>query len=332
MNVLLTILLILFSPVFAKTHFGVWSEWTSYKDLPRKFDYIKKSGARLHLAIKKDELTEDLFKDLLNLLKNAESNKIDYFLWPLLSKSDGYWPNQWNMSIYFRYVVELVTRLEKHQLKPKGISIDLEPPPEKLEKYLELLQDFNLIGLKEFARSGVDEKLFTSANEQLKSLHIFLKNKHITTHVVTTPFILEQKHTVHLQKVFGIPINQDSFDYISFMAYRSEFERIIGEMNSRLVYEYSSKAKEIYGERAGIDLGVVGNIEFPHKLTGYAHPSRLWEDIAAAKAAGLKDIQIYCLEGINSEYWIKDVKPHKPSWSFKFFMTHTFMNILFTQL
>jgi hypothetical protein len=150
--------------------------------------------------------------------------------------------------------------------------------------------------------------------------------------VVTTPFLLDSKYTLRLQKVFGIPINQNSFDYISFMAYRSEFERIIGEMNSRLVYDYSLKAKEMYGEKAGVDLGVVGNIEFPHKLTGYSDPSRLWEDISAAKAAGITKIQVYCLEGIHSDEWLKDVEPKVPFWSLKFFFTNSFFTLLFSQI
>jgi hypothetical protein len=331
MYYLVLFFLVLFSSAFAKTNLGIWSEWTSFKEIPQRFEYLQKSGARLHLAIKKDELSEERFNELVILLKQAEENKITYWLWPLLSKSDGYWPNQWNMSIYTKHVMDLVARLQKHQLKPQGISIDLEPPPEKLETFLKLLQDFKLRELHEFANKGIDEKLFQQASGQLISLHHFLKTQHITTHVVTTPFILEQKYTQRLQRVFGIPINQNSFDYISFMAYRSEFERIIGEMNSRLVYEYGLKAKEIYGKKAGIDLGVVGNIEFPHKLTGYSSPTRLWEDMAAAKAAGINDIQIYCLEGINSDDWLKEVESQKPFWSFKFFITHTFLEILFSQ-
>jgi hypothetical protein len=323
----------LFSPpIFGMTHFGTWSEWSSFNNLPQKFDYLKKSKARLHLAIKKDELTDSNFKDLISFLKKAESEKIQYWLWPLLSKSDGYWPNQWNMSIYSQYVRELVERLEKQNLHPQGISIDLEPPPEKLEKYLKLLQEFKIKELHQFSSDGIDENLFKNASFELSSLYQFLKNKKMVTHIVTTPFLLEPKYTLRLQKVFGIPIIKDSFDYISFMAYRSEFERLIGEMNSRLVYDYSLKAKEMYGEKAGIDLGVVGNIEFPHKLTGYSDPSRLWEDIAAAKAAGITKIQVYCLEGIHSEEWLKDVEPKVPFWSLKFFFTNSFLTFLFSQI
>ena len=66
MNYFLPLFLILISStIFGKTQFGVWSEWTEFKDLPQKYEYLKKSGARLHLAIKKDELTEENFQSLV---------------------------------------------------------------------------------------------------------------------------------------------------------------------------------------------------------------------------------------------------------------------------
>ncbi len=316
----------------AKTNFGAWSEWTSYNDLSKKIEILKATNTRLHLAIKKDELNEENFQKLIVFLKKAELEGVNYWLWPLLSKEEGYWPNQWNIKTYSNYVLDLLNKLKKHKLKPSGISIDLEPPPEKLEKYLTLIQKFKLVELHRFASSSIDESLFIEAKKELVTLHSKLKEQNITTHIVTTPFLLDEKNSLRLQKVFGIPLDNFAFDYISFMAYRSEFERLVGKMNSRLVYEYSLQARKVYGKRAGIDLGVVGNIEFPHKLEGYSHPSRLWEDISAAKAAGISSIQIYCLDGIPSEDWIKEVGPIEPTWSLKFFIVNNFLLLLFSQI
>jgi hypothetical protein len=329
---LFLILFFLINFTNAKTNFGAWSEWTSYNDLSKKISILKASNTRLHLAIKKDELHEENFQKLIVLLKKAESEGVNYWLWPLLSKEEGYWPNQWNIKTYSNYVLDLLNKLKKHKLKPSGISIDLEPPPEKLEKYLLLIQKFKLFELHSFANSSINESLFEKAKKELRILHLKLKQQKITTHIVTTPFLLDEKNSIRLQKVFGIPLDNLAFDYISFMAYRSEFERLVGEMNSRLVYDYSLQARKVYGNRAGIDLGVVGNIEFPHKLEGYSDPNRLWEDISAAKAAGISSIQVYCLDGIQTEDWIKDVEPIEPTWSFKFYIVHNFLSLLFSQI
>ena len=86
----------------AKTNFGAWSEWTPYHDLSKKMDILKTTNTRLHLAIKKDELNEENFQKLIVFLKKAEAEGVNYWLWPLLSKEEGYWPNQWNIK-YFPY-------------------------------------------------------------------------------------------------------------------------------------------------------------------------------------------------------------------------------------
>jgi len=329
---LFIIIFFFLNTTIADTNFGTWSEWTAFNDLSKKMTLLKSNNIRLHLAIKQDELDDENFQQLIVFLKKAEAEKINYWLWPLLSKKDGYWPNQWNIKTYSNYVLDLIKRLKTNNLKPSGISIDLEPPPEKLEKYLTLVQKFKLIELHRFANSSIDESLFEKAKKELVILHSQLKLQNIIIHVVTTPFLLDEKNSIRLQKVFGIPLDNEAFDYISFMAYRSEFERLVGKMNSRLVYEYSVQAKKVYGNRAGIDLGVVGNIEFPHKLEGYSDPSRLWEDIAAVKAAGISNIQVYCLDGIQSVEWIKDVAPIEPTWSLKFFIVNNFLSLLFSQI
>ena len=211
--------------------------------------------------------------------------------------------------------------------------MDLEPPPEKMENFLNLISKFKIKKVIEQAKANVDLVKFEKAQNTIKSLSLFLHEREIQTHAVSTPFVLEDsEHKKTVQQIFGIPLDQSNFDYVSFMAYRSEYERIVGKMNSRMIYEYSKRALKKYGNQASIDLGVVGNIEFPHPIQGYQDPKLLFQDIAAAKAAGINRIQVYSLDGMDDRNWLMDVNPHKPGASVKFELLDRFIRIMLSSI
>ena len=307
-------------PSFADTSFGVWSEWIPYPSLQQRLPWLSQHFVRLHVAVREDEYQDPVIRSqLVELFKDAKSKNVEVWLWPLLSKKNGYWFNQWNSEFYSDYTHQLIHDLEAEGVRPAGVSMDLEPPPEVLASFLDLVSHFKIKKLLQESKKNVDLALFNKMQERVSELSKALHLKGIKTHAVTTPFVLEDpRHDQIVQKIFGIPLQEKDFDYISFMAYRSEYERILGKMNPRVVYEYSKRSKQQFGDKAAIDLGVVGDISYPHEIKGYKKPSELWKDISAAKAGGIDRIQVYALDGMNEENWFEDVPAKKPMNSIKF--------------
>lgn len=326
-----------FSSAIASSRLGVWSEWLPYSKVETHLSEISENRLRVHLAVRQDEIGEPTkFSELVHLLRAAQSLNVEVWLWPLLAQKDGYWLNQWNASEFKNYTLDLLAQLDVEGVSITGISFDLEPPLEKLETLLGLAKSLKLSQLLKTAQSYDEPELFCAARTQIQTLAQTLHQRGLLVHAVTTPFLLHdfrEKMALPrcadrtMQRIFGVPLDVDNFDAISFMAYRSEFEKIVGRINSRLVYDYGRRAKAAFGDKAGLDLGVVGNLTFPHPLVGYQEPSRLKEDLAATKAAGINAVQVYSLDGmVSSENtghatitdWVAEVAPHKPGPSIKF--------------
>jgi len=314
--------------------FGVWSEWLPYSKLPERFPFLLRQKARLHVAVKEDEINQlQTWRDLTTMMSKAKDQGVQVWIWPLLSKGHGYWLNQWNNDLYAQYVEKLIRNLGAENLKPAGVSMDLEPPPEKLEEFLGLIRKFKISEVIKRAKSNIDLKQFEATRTSIGTLARTLHGLGIRTHAVTTPFVLEDSSGKRMiQKIFGSPLDSDHFDHISFMAYRSEFERMVGNLNPRIVYEYSRRAILQYGNRAGIDLGVVGDISFPHEVQGYQEPSQLHEDISAARAAGISRIQAYSLDGMDDRNWFKNIDPKEPCYSLKFQVLDQFLKMILQKI
>ena len=298
---------------------GVWSEWTEPAQLVKDLPTLTERSLRLHLAVHLDPAQVLDLEGIEQLLREAESQKVEIWLWPLLPKDRGYWLNQWNASTYALQVRSLVGSLQNRGLSFAGVSMDLEPPPEVLEELLQTASRLQFDKLVEIGRTLQNGFLFENAKSEIRSLSEWLHGSGLKTHLVTTSLLLTEERSDALERSLGIPVVPEAFDFLSFMSYRSEFERMIGRMNSRVVYDHGLRAKARYGEKAGIDLGVVGDIEFPHPVRGYQNPKRLHQDLGALRAAGIGRAQIYCWEGMRDPLWeIHRDFDHKPMFSLKF--------------
>ena len=307
---------------------GVWSEWTAPAELIQDLPTLKARSLRLHLAIHLDPEQLLDVDGIELLLRDAENQKVEVWLWPLLTKARGYWLNQWNAETYAFQVRSLVASLQSRGLRFAGVSMDLEPPPEVLEELLQTASRLQFKKLVEIGRTLQNEALFENAKSEIRLLADYLHGSGLKTHLVTTSILLTDQPTDlindALERSLGIPVVPEAFDYLSFMSYRSEFERMTGRMNARVVYEHGLRAKARYGEKAAIDLGVVGDIEFPHPVRGYRNPKRLHQDLGALRAAGIQRAQIYCWEGMRDPQWeIHEEFDHKPLFSFKFYLLDT---------
>jgi hypothetical protein len=101
-----------------------------------------------------------------------------------------------------------------------------------------------------------------------------------------------------IQDVMNIPVDQVPWDEFSFMAYTTTFSRFLQtELSSDLVHSYGLDAVMAYGEKAAIDLGIIGH-EGMVAEEGMTDVEEIRAQVGAAKEAGLTRIHAYSLDGI----------------------------------
>ena len=297
----------------------LWSEFLSYAEVESHLQELKGRNAALNVAVHADDPHYD---ELIHLFKAAEQYQVSIRPWLLLSQQDLYWFNKWNLQASQNFVHTFLQEMRARGASPEWLIFDVEPRQDVVDDLIalesknsgNLLEDlFALPGeyfqaldiLTKWSRIGNISDATTMYQNLVKELH----SQGVKVEVVTTNFVLHDlaDHKKKAQSAFGIAITDVPWDRISIMLYRAEIGRLFGDITSNMVYQYSLRAKQFFGDRAVVALGEVGHVQFPHPREGFKDPQDLHDDIAAAKAAGVDEIEIYSLDGMidkGLDFWL----------------------------
>jgi hypothetical protein len=138
--------------------------------------------------------------------------------------------------------------------------------------------------------------------------------------------VLDQaQSSTALEDALDLVVTGLDWDEISVMVYQTVFSQVLGHwLGPRLTHSYAVSAVRRWGERAGLDLGVVGAggvaLDPGHR---YPSPTELHADVAAALSAGIPParIRVYGLGGVAQEMrrWLdfRAITPHRPGRSLR---------------
>jgi len=281
---------------------GVWCEHWTPKEVSKHLGWLKDRDLRLHLAVKADALASDFTP----IWKEARALGLETWAWPLLSEEQGYWPNAINAEAFSHRVRELLEEWSSGGALPIGVSFDFEPPLERLREDLGRLRGwgaaFMLPALFAERRRKRHDTSIRAAASPFRALVDHLRSLGLGVHAVTTPLVLAdlERDSWSVRQALGLPLESELYDWVSFMAYRSEYENFLGYLGSALVRDTAQRARQCLGGRASVDVGVVGDISFPHRIEGMKGARDLEQELSGAAQAGVSRIQIYRLEGIRA--------------------------------
>jgi hypothetical protein len=299
---------------------GVWAEFLTDTDVSVALAELADSGTRLHLALEVERIGDSAFA---SLTRRASDAGVPVFVWPLLPKELGYWIGEVNVDHAARALDRIVAwRADDGGPSIQGVSVDLEPAWEYSEELRALggRPDRLLACLARHvhpSRHAAAREILTRAVDRTKRVGLRM-------HAVTYPLLLDAPAgDPTLEDALDIVVQDIAWDEISFMVYQTAFQQLAGAwFGPRLVFEYGRAAVERFGERAGLDLGVVGEAGVGLDPGGrYSDPEALAADVRAGLAAGipLSRMRVYGLDGIVAEggpqRWltITDPSPREPS-------------------
>lgn len=279
--------------------YGLWSEFLTPDETAARIAVLKEKGIALFQNIPSDKIFDEDYGELLG---RASCSGLEVRAWLTLPKKDGYWPNEKNAVLFSSTAIELARWIRASNWNINWIVVDMEPDFEMLNKLLSSLGSFDIATAVRILAENMDDEGYREAHgiysDMVEELHSMGFKVMVTTFPMLFDDLADGDSTI--QNLLNIPVDGIAWDQISIMAYTSIFESLLKtDVPEYLVYSYGADAVKYYGDRAAIEIGMIAQIGMI-AYEGISDPEVLKKQVGAAKAAGLKDIHAYSLDGILS--------------------------------
>lgn len=282
-----------------------WLEFTDVGEVPKHLRAAAHFRLDIRLAVQAG-VHDQVFIE--TACTAAASHDLGLTLWPLLAEEDGYWPNQSNAEAFSTWALEVLDWTTDSCDALQAVVVDMNMPTDRSDIWMgdEIGSTADRVALLE---KGMDEPAFLAAKDVYKAWIEAVRSRHptIEVHLSTLPMLVDDHldGDESIAMALWTPVEGLDWDRVSFQVYRTVFPAYSASLlgteavfGPGLVSSYAADIVELYGDRAAIDIGIIG----PDKWGpgGMTEPGGLQEDIAAALDAGipLNAIHIDSLDGL----------------------------------
>jgi hypothetical protein len=289
---------------------ALWSEFLDRSAVTEQIDTLKTHGLSLFQNITSVEVARRDAK-AANLFHQASCQGLEVRAWLTLPEQDGYWPNELNVDLFAEKVYDLANWIREAGWPIEWIVVDMEPDLDFLNALMEKLEQGDILGAIGLFIESHDPERYAQSKGKFTRMVEALQEMDFKVMVVTFPMVLDDlvDGDSSIQDALNTPVDGIPWDELSFMAYTTVFERFIpNDITPFLIKSYGRDALAAYGDKAALDLGVLGQ----GGITGGEGITEIQEFLAqvgVAKFVGLSRIHAYSLDGIlgmeNPEPWFE---------------------------
>ncbi len=298
---------------------GAWAEFMSPDDVRAALPLLEGRGVAVHMAWPAESIGDEA---LHRMVRDAAAAGVEVRPWLLLAEADGYWPGSSNAASFAEAAVALMDGWQAAGLAPTTLLVDMELRYDRATALQALLTapEPDLQAVVDLLAMGIDPAQFSAATATYAELVDDAHARGWRVALTTLPQMLDDyaDGDDQLRQAFGIPMDGIDWDVMTFQAYRTLFGDLLASLSddpltSYFVYDHARIAIELFGERAGVDIGLVAAGVTPSSV--YAVAADLASDVEAALAAGVprERIHVYNLDGIidraPSDAWLAAPPP-----------------------
>jgi hypothetical protein len=240
------------------------------------------------------------------LVRRANARGVEVRPWLLLPVEQGYWPNATNAREFDQAARLLADGWLAAGLAPATFVVDMEMPLARAQKFSDLAVALDAVGLASFMREGINRSQYAEATRIYRELVDYLHQRGFRVELSTLTQVLDDYADGDdgLRQAMNIPVAGIAWDVCTFQLYRTLNTFVLGSTlgptTSYYVFDYALLARQLFGGRAGVAVGMTDPGDLVPTAPTYTSPTQLREDIDAASLAGIarQNIALYNLRGI----------------------------------
>jgi hypothetical protein len=309
---------------------GMWCEFMPYAEVEGYLPALAEYDCELILHVERESFGDP---DFPRLVRAAELGGGGVDAWLLLPYEEHLYVGQASVASVRNLARRAADFFEKHHLKVRAFVFDCEPSPLLGAELFAAARRGNLKKLAGIVRRELDAEAFERDTAEINALIAELRGRGYAVDGAANRAFLDaqSRGNVALEDGLNAPVSAVGWDALSFITYRYGASALdyVAMLN-----RYASLARRLNGERAALDVGLLGDYdgipenaeraallggeeEFMAYLRGMRSVYDLEEAVGVVLGCGVRRVNLYALDGAATsvagvENWLKAARRAVP--------------------
>ena len=309
---------------------AAWCEFMPYVQIQAQLPVLAKYDCDLILHVEAGSFADP---DFAPLLRAAEKQGVGVDAWLLLPYEKHLYVGQASVAATRKLARQAAAYFSREQLKVRAFVFDCEPSPLLGRELFAAVRRRSLRLLAQELRDQLDPEQFRRDTAAINALITELRAKGYAVDGAANRAFLDAqaRHNVALEDALNAPVSGVEWEALSFIAYRYKVSQ---ESYLAMLNRYATLARRLYGARAAMDVGLVGDYDripqnaeraalfgggdaFYAYLRGLRSVFDLEEAVGTVLGCGVRRVNLYALDGAatsvaGTENWLKAARRARP--------------------
>ncbi|OQW94774.1 MAG: hypothetical protein BWK77_08580 [Verrucomicrobia bacterium A1] len=289
---------------------AIWCEFMPYRDVLKTLPALGRYHCDLLLHVGRNDIGSP---DLSRVYRDAEAEGVEVIAWFLLPYDEHLYVGEGSVESTRALALDFADWATREHLPARQVVFDCEPSPLLGRRLFAEVRRYSLLGLAQELRSEMDPAAFASSVESLNGLIDELHARDLQVMGAANRVFLDflDRGNTTFQDALNAPFTMIHWDRASFITYRYKAPQ---EGYIAMVNRYATLSRRFFGERAALDLGLLGDQRgmpehleraelfgggdsFRDYLDGIRSVYDLQDAVGVALACGVRNINLYSLDG-----------------------------------